>query len=290
MSIKGGIHTAHERGMRIGCTTIQLFTKNNTQWAAKPLSEEDIKNYKRLEKKSRIRPVVAHSSYLINLCARDPLVLKKSRRGFKDELDRCERLGIPYLVFHPGAHMERGEQEGIERVAESLNTLHESTQGYDVMSVLEVTAGQGTAIGFRFEHLKKIIDALEMKERVGVCIDTCHLFAAGYDITTEPGYERTFDEFEDIIGLERLVVFHVNDSKRELGSRVDRHEHIGKGRIGTVAFRFLMNDPRFVKVPKILETPKSEDMHEDVMNLRKLRGLLPRRTRDKSLRSGSATA
>ena len=289
MSIKGGIHTAHERGMRIGCTTIQLFTKNNTQWAAKPLSEEDVKNYKRLEKKSRIRPVVAHSSYLINLCARDPLVLKKSRRGFKDELDRCERLGIPYLVFHPGAHMERGEQEGIERVAESLNTLHENTQGYDVMSVLEVTAGQGTAIGFRFEHLKKIIDALEMKERVGVCIDTCHLFAAGYDITTEPGYERTFDEFEDIIGFERLVVFHVNDSKRELGSRVDRHEHIGKGRIGTVAFRFLMNDPRFVKVPKILETPKSEDMHEDVMNLRKLRGLLPRRTRDKSLRSGSAT-
>lgn len=282
MSISGGIHTAHERGMSIGCTTIQLFTKNNTRWSGKPLSEDDIETYKRIERKSRIYPVVAHSSYLLNLCAKDLLILKKSRRGFRDELDRCERLGIPYFVFHPGAHMGRGEQEGIERIAESLNLLHEETPGYHVKSVLELTAGQGTSVGYRFEHLRKIIDAVEPKERMGVCLDTCHLHAAGYDITTEAGYEQTFDEFESIIGLRRLVVFHVNDSKRELGSHVDRHEHIGKGKIGDLGFQLLMNDSRFAGIPKILETPKSEDMHEDVVNLKRLRSFLRRRSRNKS--------
>jgi deoxyribonuclease-4 len=275
-SIDGGIHTAHERGMRIGCTTIQLFTKNNTQWAAKALSEEEIEKYKALERKSRIRPVVAHSSYLINLCAKDPVVLKKSQQEFKDELNRCELLKIPYLVFHPGSHMGRGEREGIQRIAESLNLLHEQTKDHRVKSVLELTAGQGTAIGYRFEHLQEIIDEIEAKERVAVCADTCHLFAAGYDISTETGYENTFEEFDAIIGLDRLVVLHVNDSKREVGSRVDRHEHIGKGRIGNTAFRLLMNDARFVRIPKILETPKNRDMHEDVMNLRKLRRLIHR--------------
>ena len=282
MSISGGVHTAHERGMSIGCTTIQLFTKNNTRWSGKPLSEEDIENYKRIERKSRIHPVVAHSSYLINLCAKDPLILKKSRRAYRDELDRCERLDIPYFVFHPGAHMGRGEQEGVVRIVESLNLLHEETPDYHVKSVLELTAGQGTSVGYRFEHLRKIIDVVETKERMGVCVDTCHLLAAGYDITTETGYEKTFDEFESIIGLKRLVVFHLNDSRRELGSHVDRHQHIGKGKIGDLGFRLLMNDPRFVAIPKILETPKSEDMHEDVMNLKRLRSFLRRSSRNKS--------
>jgi deoxyribonuclease-4 len=277
MSINGGVSTAHERGMRIGCTTIQLFTKNNTQWTGKPLSEEEIDRYKRLARKSGIRPVVAHSSYLINLCAKNRPTLKKSREAFRDELWRCEKLGIPYLVFHPGAHVGQGEEEGIKLVAESLNILHDETPGYHAKSVLEVTAGQGTTLGYRFEHLRKIIDLVEIRQRLRVCVDTCHLFAAGYDIKSERGYERTFQEFDAIIGLKRLVVFHVNDSKRELGSHVDRHEHIGKGRIGNTGFRLLMNDPRFVSIPKILETPKAEDMHEDVMNMRKLRGFIRRR-------------
>jgi deoxyribonuclease-4 len=276
MSIDGGVHTAHERGMSIGCTTMQLFTKNNTQWASRPISEQEIEKYKVLERKSGIRPVVAHTSYLINLCARNPVVLKKSRQAFKDEVNRCELLNIPYLVFYPGSHMGRGEREGIELVAESLNLLHEETKDYRVKSVLESTAGQGTAIGYRFQHLRDIVDEIEVKERVAVCVDTCHLFAAGYDISTEKGYEHTICEFDAVIGLDRLVVLHMNDSKRELGSRIDRHEHIGKGRIGTTAFRFLMNDARFVRVPKILETPKSKDMHEDVINLRKLRRFIHR--------------
>lgn len=276
MSINGGIQTAHERGMQIGCTTIQLFTKNNMRWAANALSEEEIDKYKELERRSRIRPVVAHSSHLINLCAKDPVVLRKSRQAFKDELDRCELLNIPYLVFHPGSHMGQGEREGVRRIAESVNLLHEETKGHRVKSVLELTAGQGTAIGHRFEHLREIIDEIETKKRVAVCVDTCHLFAAGYDISNEIGYENTFEEFDDIIGFDRLVVLHVNDSKREVGSRVDRHEHIGKGRIGNTTFRLLMNDPRFVRIPKILETPKSKDMHEDVMNLRKLRRFIHR--------------
>jgi deoxyribonuclease-4 len=277
MSTNGGVYTAHERGMRIGCTTIQLFTKNNTQWTSRPLSEEEIDRYKRLARKSGIRPVVAHSSYLINLCAKNRPTLKKSREAFRDELWRCEKLGIPYLVFHPGAHVGQGEEEGIKLVAESLNILHDETPGYHAKSVLEVTAGQGTTLGYRFEHLRKIIDLVEIRQRLRVCVDTCHLFAAGYDIKSERGYERTFQEFDAIIGLKRLVVFHVNDSKRELGSHVDRHEHIGKGRIGNTGFRLLMNDPRFVSIPKILETPKAEDMHEDVMNMRKLRGFIRRR-------------
>jgi deoxyribonuclease-4 len=276
MSIDGGVYTAHERGMSIGCTAMQIFTKNNTQWAARPISKEEIEKYKALERRSEIQPVVAHSSYLINLCAKNAVVLKKSRQAFKDELNRCELLSIPYLVFHPGSHMGRGEREGIQRISESLNLLHDETKNYRVKSVLESTAGQATAIGYRFQHLRQIIDGIEMKERVAVCVDTCHLFAAGYNISTETGYKNTFDEFDATIGLDRLVVLHMNDSKRELGSRVDRHEHIGKGRIGQIAFRLLMNDARFVRIPKILETPKSKDMHEDVINLRKLRRFIHR--------------
>jgi deoxyribonuclease-4 len=279
VSIEGGVHAAHEQGMSIGCTTMQLFTKNNTQWAARPISKEEVKKYKALEKKSGIRPVVAHSSYLINLCARDPVVLKKSRQAFRDELNRCELLNIPYLVFHPGSHMGRGEREGIQIIAESLNLLHQETKDCHVKSVLELTAGQGTAVGYQFQHLRDIINEVEQKERVTVCVDTCHLFAAGYDISTETGYENTFDEFDAVIGLDRLVVLHANDSKRELGSRVDRHEHIGKGKIGNTAFRLLMNDARFVRIPKILETPKSKDMHEDVMNLKTLNSLIRRKSR-----------
>ena len=274
MSIAGGVHTAIERAARIGCTTLQLFVKNNNQWKGKPLSDDDVATYKELLSKSTLAPVAAHDTYLINLCAVDGEILTKSRATLKDEFDRCERLGIDYLNFHPGAHMGAGESEGLERIAESLNSIHEQTKAYRVKSVLETTAGQGTAIGYRFEHLRKIIDRVEERGRMAVCIDTCHIHAAGYDIVSEKGYEETFRIFDDIVGLERLVMFHVNDSKRERGSRVDRHEHIGKGTIGKKGFSHLMNDRRFDAIPKILETPKGPELKEDVKNMRVLRSLV----------------
>ena len=274
MSIAGGVHTAIERAVRIGCTTLQMFVKNNNQWKGKALSDEDVATYKDALSKARIGPVVVHDTYLINLCASDRSILRKSRDALTDELQRCEKLGVDYLNFHPGAHMGRGEKEGIERIAESLNMIHTRTKGFRVKSVIESTAGQGTALGYKFEQLKDMIDLVDEQERMAVCIDTCHIFAAGYDIVSEEGYHRTFREFDDIIGLDRLVAFHVNDSKRELGSRVDRHEHVGKGKIGLEGFRLIMNDERFVNIPKILETPKSDDMHEDVENMAVLKGLI----------------
>lgn len=277
MSIAGGVHTALERGMRIGCTTMQMFVKNNNQWKGKPLTDEDVSTYKNLLSEARIHPIVVHDTYLINLCAVDETILKKSREALTDELNRSEQLGVEYLNFHPGSHMGAGEEEGIKRIAESLNIIHQQTKGYRVKSVIEATAGQGTAIGYRFEHLRRIIDLVEEQNRMAVCIDTCHVFAAGYDIATEKGYEATFKEFDEIVGLDRLVAFHANDSKRELGSRVDRHEHIGKGRIGIEGFRLLMNDERFQRVPKILETPKGPDMKEDVENMRVLKRLVSRK-------------
>lgn len=274
MSIAGGVHTAVERAVSIGCTTFQMFVKNNNQWNGKPLTENDVATYKKLLSEARIGPVVVHDTYLINLCAKDKLILQKSRTALRDELDRCEVLGVEYLNFHPGAHMGAGEEEGIKLIAESLNIIHEQTPGYRVKSVIETTAGQGTAIGYTFEHLRKIVDLVEQDQRMAVCMDTCHVFAAGYDIATEKGYERTFDEFDAIVGLERLIAFHFNDSKRELGSRIDRHEHIGKGKIGRSGFGFLMNDERFANIPKILETAKGPDMKEDVMNMRTLKRLI----------------
>ncbi|MBI1802969.1 MAG: deoxyribonuclease IV [Ignavibacteriae bacterium] len=273
-SIAGGIHKAFERAKQVGCTALQVFTKNSNQWNAKPLTDEDIASYKMAASKSTIiAPVVAHDSYLINLCAKDTALLQRSRRAFVDELKRCEALGIPYLNFHPGAHTGQGEEEGITRIIESLNWAHEETKGFKVKSVLETTAGQGSAIGYRFEHLQQIIDGVDEPERMAVCIDTCHIFAAGYDISTEKGYDETMKEFDAIIGLERLAAIHTNDSKKPLGSRVDRHEHIGKGAIGELGFRMLMQDERLANIPKILETPKGEDLKEDKMNLSVLRKL-----------------
>lgn len=274
MSIAGGIHTAVDRATSIGCTALQVFTKNNNQWNGKPFSENDILRYKQKIDAAGIAPVISHDSYLINLCAVNPDILKKSRAAFIDELERCEQLGIPLLNFHPGSHLGAGEEVGIQRICESLNAAHDNTRDFKVKSVLETTAGQGTNIGYKFEHLRAIIDGVEYAERMAVCIDTCHIFAAGYDITTEKGYEETFKLFDEIIGLERLAAFHVNDSKKGLGSHVDRHDHIGKGAIGLEGFRFLMNDKRFRHIPKILETPKSEDLHEDVENMNVLKELV----------------
>lgn len=274
MSVAGGTHTAFARGERIGCTTMQVFVKNASRWEARAQTEDEISLYRTAAAASPIRPVVAHAAYLINLCAPDPGVLTRSRRAFLDELHRCQNLGIAALIFHPGAHMGAGEQEGIRRIADSLNEIHHRTRHFTTRTTLECTAGQGSTIGHQFEHLRAIIDLVEEQNRMGVCLDTCHLYAAGYDIGNERGWENTFAEFEEAVGFNRLVAVHVNDSKRELGSRVDRHDHIGKGKIGLEGFRLLMNDPRFASVPKILETEKSEDMHEDVENMRVLTGLL----------------
>lgn len=274
MSIAGGVHTALERGNRIGCTAIQMFVKNNNQWRGKPLTKNDVATYKDLLSKSSITKIVVHDTYLINLCSKHKIVLRKSRAALKDELERCEMLGVHYLNFHPGAHLGQGERVGIDLIAESLNIIHEQTKGYNVKSVIETTAGQGTTLGYRFEQIRSIIDNVEEKDRMGVCIDTCHVFAAGYDITTEGGYENTFSDFDQIIGLDRLMAFHVNDSRREFGSHIDRHEHIGKGKIGLNGFRFLMNDKRFAEVPKILETEKGPEMLEDIENMRILRSLI----------------
>ncbi len=274
MSSAGGVHKAVERAVSIGCTALQLFTKNNNQWFAKKLEDEVIENYRKNIGDADLSGVVSHDSYLINLCAANSDILKKSRASFQDELERCELLGIPYLNFHPGAHVGAGEEEGLKKIVESLDIIHDKTKNFKVLSVVEVTAGQGTTLGYKFEQINKIITGVQQKNRMAVCIDTCHIFAAGYDISTEKGYEKTFKEFEEIVGLEKLVAFHVNDSKKGLASKVDRHEHIGKGEIGLLGFKLLMNDERFDHIPKILETPKEEDMLDDVENMKILKKLI----------------
>jgi deoxyribonuclease IV len=273
-SIRGGVANAVDLAAGLNFNTMQIFTKNNNRWAAKPFTLDEIKAFREKVEKSQLQKIVAHDSYLINLCATDKEMLKKSGEAFVDELTRCELLGIPYLNFHPGAHGGAGEEEGIKIISESINKAHEQTKDFSVSTMLELTAGQGSAIGYRFEHLRKIIDLTEEPDRMSVCIDTAHLFAAGYDFRTPENYAKTFKEFDEIIGLNRLKCFHINDSKKDLGSRVDRHEHIGKGKIGLEGFRLLMNDEKFIDIPKILETPKGKEMLEDIENLNTLRSLI----------------
>ena len=273
-STSGGVSKAIERAEKLGFTAIQIFTKNNNRWFSKPLEENEISKFKMLLKQSNIKYVVSHDSYLINLCAVKPDLLKKSREAFIDELTRCELLEIPYLNFHPGSHTGRGEEEGLKVIAESINIVHEKTKNFNVSSMLELTAGQGTTLGYRFEHIAKIIEMVDEKERMSACIDTAHIFAAGYDIRTKDSYEKTMSEFDKIIGLEKLKCLHINDSKKELGSRVDRHEHIGKGFIGKEGFTNIMNDKKIESVPKILETPKGKEQLEDLENLAVLKSLI----------------
>lgn len=276
-SIAGGVDTAIERAEKLNFTAIQIFTKNNNQWRANPLSEEVITNYKSKLSDSDIQFVVAHDSYLINLCAKDKELLEKSRNAFIEELERCEQLGIPHLNFHPGAHGGQGEAEGLKIIAESINMAHEKTKGFKVSSMLEATAGQGTSLGYKFEHLRDIIDMVDEKERMTVCIDTAHIFAAGYDIRSPKTYNQVMKDFDDIIGLDRLKCFHMNDSKKDLGTRVDRHEHIGKGFIGLEGFTNIMNDKKIEKIAKVLETPKGKEQLEDLENLAVLESLIKKK-------------
>ncbi|HJP17394.1 MAG TPA: deoxyribonuclease IV [Nitrospinota bacterium] len=274
MSIAGGLEKALERGKKINCRTIQIFTKSSNQWKAKEITDEDLRRFQSFYAQFHISPVVAHDSYLINLASPDPVLHRKSIESFFNEMERCEKLKIPYLVFHPGAHVGSGEKAGLKKIAQSINILLKRGKGFKVSLLLETTAGQGTSLGYKFEHLAKIIKMVRQKKSIGVCVDTCHIFAAGYDITTKKGYKKTFETFNKLVGLDKLKVFHINDSKKELGSRVDRHEHIGKGFLGLKPFKFLVNDRRFANIPKILETPKGPDLKEDVKNFKVLKKLI----------------
>ncbi|MBI4483473.1 MAG: deoxyribonuclease IV [Acidobacteria bacterium] len=274
MSIAGGVDRAIERGREVGCRTLQIFVRNNMQWASRPLSDQEVRRFDELRAVTGISPIVAHDSYLINLASTDTVCYRKSMRTFREELERCEILGIPCLVTHPGACLTSTEEDGLRRIADSLNELLNRTRGYRIQVCLETAAGQGTNVGYRFEHLARILDRVNQKDRVGICIDTCHIFAAGYDIRTPEGYEQTLESFHRILGIDRVRVIHANDSKKGLGCRVDRHQHIGEGFIGLEGFRCLVNDRRFEHVPKILETPKGRDMKADVENLQLLRSLV----------------
>jgi len=274
MSISGGAFNALLYGEELGCTTIQIFTKNNNQWKAKELTSDDVKRFVENQKKTKISPVVGHNGYLINLASPKENVYDLSMESMYVELKRAELLGLPYLVIHPGSHLGSGEKKGMMKIARSLDRLHRRTKGFKVKICLETTAGQGSAIGYRFEHLAEIIERVKENDRLGVCYDTCHTFAAGYDIRTKKAYQSTFKEFDRIIGFSRLKVIHVNDSLKDLDSRVDRHQHIGEGKIGLGGFRLLMNDKRWAKIPKILETPKEGETEKDMRNLKVLRSLV----------------
>lgn len=274
MSIAGGIDLAPLRGKEVGCRTIQLFTKSSNQWRARPLPPEEIDRYRANLQVTGIGPVVAHDSYLINLASTDPGLHRKSMAAFLEELERAEALGIPYLVTHPGAHMGAGEETGLRQVANSIRELLKRTKDYQVQVIIETAAGQGTSLGHRFEQIAALLDQIGLPERTGVCLDTCHIFAAGYDIRTPDGYADVIGAFDTVVGIPHLKVIHLNDSKKELGCRVDRHEHIGKGAIGLEAFRCLLTDPRLKGIPMILETPKDDDfLLSDRRNLDTLRRL-----------------
>ena len=276
MSIEGGLYRALERGHSIGCRTIQIFTRNNAQWAARDLLEDEITHFQAIRDLHSIQPVFAHCSYLINLASCNEFH-KKSIEALKMEVLRAERLGLPFVVLHPGAHMGQGEMEGLVRVAAALNEVIDATPKARCRIVIENTAGQGSCVGCKFEHLEYLWNHGMNPNRLGFCIDTCHLFAAGYDIRTPKSYERTFESLLGHVPLESMFAFHLNDSKKPLGSHVDRHEHIGKGQIGATAFRCLLNDPRFQQIPKVLETPKGKDLAEDVVNLKRLRRMIKKR-------------
>ncbi len=277
MSVAGGIENAFRAGADAGCDCLQIFVKNQRQWNAPPLTEQTIDACRKAAEHTGLKPVVAHATYLLNLASPDTTTRERSISALANEVDRCSRLSVPYLVLHPGAHKGDGVDVGIERIIDGLDQVAAKTASDDVCVLLETTAGQGTAVGCEIEHLGRIIDGAKMPERLGACVDTCHVFAAGYDIRTHGGYERMIHELIAHVGLDRVRCIHVNDSLRACGSRVDRHVHIGKGEIGKAGFANLVNDPRLAGVPKILETPKGRDARGtdlDRVNLKRLRNLI----------------
>jgi len=273
-SIAGGLHKAFHRAQSVGCDALQVFVKPNRSWEAPPLTEEHITLFRAEAADTAIHPVVAHTSYLLNLASPRDELWRKSIDTLILELKRCEALGVPWLVLHPGAHVGTGEKAGLTRMAQALGQVHSATPDIRAGILLETMAGQGTRLGYRFEHLAWLLEHTLEGGRLGVCLDTCHVFAAGYELRTANGYANTIEAFDAVIGLDRLKAVHLNDSKGELGSHKDRHEHIGQGHIGLVGFRRLLNDSRMTDLPGLLETPKGSDLREDRQNLTVLRELL----------------
>ena len=282
MSTAGGIHRAYKRGQETGCESILLFTKSNRQWAAKPLTGDDIAKFEAAAAEyEQIFPVAAHASYLINIASDKPDLWEKSRRALKIELERAGQLGIPFLTFHPGAYVNADEETGLANIARGLQSVLDETAvtAPNTILCLETMAGQGTTLGHKFEHLAYLLAATDHHPRLGVCFDTCHVFAAGYDIRTADAYAATMAEFDQVVGLAHIKCFHFNDSKFELGAKKDRHAHIGEGHIGAEGFGCFLNDPRWADHPAHLETPKTEtdedgtEVEMDPVNLDVLRGL-----------------
>ena len=278
MSVAGGVDRAIDRARDAGCTALQIFLKNNNQWRAKPLDEAVIERFRAEIAKGDLGKPIAHASYLLNLASPKKDLVAKSMANLLDDLDRADRLGVVGIVLHPGAHMGRGEETAVRQIARQINIVLDRAGDNPTAIYLESTAGQGSSIGHRFEHLRDIIDLVRDKDRIGVCLDTCHVFAAGYDIRTPETVSAMLRQFDRVVGLKWLRAFHFNDSKKGLGSRVDRHEHIGKGFIGEIGFAALMQHRRIMKIPRILETPKGEDLAEDKKNLATLRRLARRKS------------
>jgi deoxyribonuclease-4 len=273
MSIGGGLHRALERGGEIGCGAVQIFLKNQRQWAARPLGGEEIRAFAAARRRTGIRRVFAHASYLINLACPDPAGWARAVDAFTDELERGEALGLSCVVIHPGSHMGAGLDAGLRRVVAALDASLGRTAGYGIKVALENTAGGGHTVGRTFGELAALIDGAARPERLGVCIDTCHLFVAGYDLRTPAGYEHAMAECEATVGRRRVLAFHLNDARAPFGSGLDRHEHIGRGNLGLAPFRLLLNDRRFAHAPKVLETPKEPEPTADLRNLATLRRL-----------------
>jgi deoxyribonuclease-4 len=271
LSTRGGLHTIFERASAIDASAAALFSKNGNQWKGKTLTDEDCATF---AAQRTVRPLLTHTSYLINLSTTNPEFHRKSIAAMIDELDRAERLGVHAVVLHPGAHLGAGPDAAIDQIARSLDQVHAAIPNHRVVTLLETSAGQGTCVGCTFEELGRMIALVDDPQRVGVCFDTCHVFASGYELRTRDAYERTIDEMLHHVGLDNVGAFHLNDSKKPLGSRVDRHEHIGEGELGLEPFRFLLNDPRFTRIPKVIETPKTVETISDQRNLRVLRSLV----------------
>jgi deoxyribonuclease IV len=280
MSIAGGLEKSITRGESIHCSTIQIFTKSNRQWHAKPLLESEIDLFKKTWEASSIGPIIAHATYLINIASPDTKTAKASMNALVKELITCHKLGISHLVLHPGAYISGTPQDGLARIINNLNHALEEAGGTTSIA-LETMAGQGSSLCAAFDDIATILDGITHKKRIGTCFDTCHAFVAGYDLRTEKVYEKTWHQFDTIIGLKKLHAIHVNDSKKGLGSNLDRHEHIGKGALGLEAFRLLFNDERFFDIPKILETPKAtkEPFTEDKANMATICSLLSNKTK-----------
>ncbi len=276
MSIAGGIPKAVERAVNAGCTVLQIFVKNASQWQGRVPSTEEVQAFREACRDAGLTAVVGHDSYLINLASPDDALWERSIEALIDEIGRATALGLDDLVVHPGAHAGSGEEQGLERIVRAIDRIHDRVGPDSTRIALETTAGQGTSIGHRFEHLRDILGGVREPDRLGVCFDSCHVFAAGYDFRTPETWERTLQEFDCVVGLDRLRVLHLNDSRRELGSRVDRHQHIGEGEIGSRGFCLIMNERRLGGRPKILETPKGDDGEEDRRNLATLRGMVGR--------------